>query len=181
VGFQNSVMGLSSGYAACSYSLIKPPRTGRRVIRLSFAVGDRVVWPRRAELATAVGSPTVVVSGVGRQDGSQVLFAEDQHTVGEFGSGGEHESFGEAVRSGAARRNLHNVDTHVCQYGVERCRELTGSVADEKPEFGGPITKIHQKITGLLSGPRAVRVRRQAKDVHVAAADFQGEQHVDPF
>src|SRR5436305_12203068 len=50
VEFQNSVMGLSSGYAACSYSLIKPPRTGRRVIRLSFAVGDRVVWPRRAEL-----------------------------------------------------------------------------------------------------------------------------------
>ena len=151
------------------------------MIRLPLRVGDRVVWPGRAELATPVGSPTVVVSGVGRQDGSQVLFAEDQHTVGEFGSGGEHESFGEAVRSGAARRNLHNVDTHVCQYGVERCRELTGSVADEKPEFGGPITKIHQKITGLLSGPRAVRVRRQAKDVHVAAADFQGEQHVDPF
>jgi hypothetical protein len=36
VGFQNSVMGLSWRYAACSYSLIKPPRTGRRVIRLSL-------------------------------------------------------------------------------------------------------------------------------------------------
>jgi hypothetical protein len=30
------VMGLSWGYAACSYSLIKPPRTGWRVIRLSL-------------------------------------------------------------------------------------------------------------------------------------------------
>jgi hypothetical protein len=36
VGFQNLVMGLSWGYAACLYSLIKPPRTGRRVIRLSL-------------------------------------------------------------------------------------------------------------------------------------------------
>jgi ABC transporter transmembrane protein len=34
------------------------------------AVGDGVVWSGRAELATAVGSSTVVVSGVGRQDGS---------------------------------------------------------------------------------------------------------------
>jgi hypothetical protein len=144
------------------------------------AVGDGVVWSERAELAIPVGSLTVVVSGVGRQDGSQVSFAEDQYTVGEFGSGGECESFGEAVRSGTARRTLHNVDIHVCQYGVERCRELTGSVADEKPEFGGSVTKIHQEMTGLLSGPRAVRVRGQAKDVHVAAADFQGEQHGDP-
>jgi hypothetical protein len=102
-----------------------------------------------------------------------VSFAEDQHTVGEFSSGDEHDSLGEAVRSGTARRNLHNVNTHVCQHGVERWRELTGSVAEAKPEFGGSVTKIHQKMTGLLSGPRAVRVRGQAKDVHGAAADFQ--------
>jgi hypothetical protein len=86
-----------------------------------------------------------------------VSFAEDQGAVGEFGSGGECESLGEAVRSGTVRRNLYNVDTHVCQHGVERWRELTGSVAEVKPEFGGPVTKIHQKMTGLLSGPRAVR------------------------
>jgi hypothetical protein len=64
------------------------------------AVGDGVVWAGRAELATAVESSIVVVSGVGRQDGSRVSFAEDQHTGGEFSSGGEHESLGEAVRSG---------------------------------------------------------------------------------
>jgi hypothetical protein len=36
-------------------------------------------------------------------------------------------------------------------------------------------------MTGLLSGPWPVWVRGQAKDVHIAAADFQGEQHVDPL
>jgi hypothetical protein len=111
------------------------------------AVGDGVVWSGRAELATPVRSSTVGVSGVGRQDGAQVSFAEDQHTGGEFSSGGEHDSLGEAVRSGTARRSLYNVDTHVCQHGVERCRELTGSVADEKPEFGGPVTKRRSSAT----------------------------------
>jgi hypothetical protein len=35
-------------------------------------VRDRVIWPGRAELATAVGSPTVVVGLVLGQDCSQV-------------------------------------------------------------------------------------------------------------
>jgi hypothetical protein len=59
-------------------------------------------------------------------------------------------SLDEAVRSGTARQNLRNVDICVCQRGVERCRGLIGSVADEEPEFGGPVIKIHQKVTGLL-------------------------------
>ena len=78
------------------------------------AVGDRVVWPGRAELATPVGSPTVVVSGVGRQDGSQVSFAEDQHTVGEFGSGGEHESLGVSVGPHRQQHLIQMIGTDVC-------------------------------------------------------------------
>jgi hypothetical protein len=63
--------------------------------------------------------------GVGRcsagrvgQHGPQVSFAEDRHAVGEFGSGCEHESFGKAVRSRAARWDLHGLDTRVGQDGV---------------------------------------------------------------
>ena len=40
----------------------------------------------------------VVVGAVPGEDGPQVPFAEDQDAVGEFGSGGQDESFGEAVR-----------------------------------------------------------------------------------
>jgi hypothetical protein len=32
------------------------------------------------------------------EDGPQVPFAEDQDSVGDFGSGGQDEAFGEAVR-----------------------------------------------------------------------------------
>ena len=46
VGFQNSATGLDLGfYAARSYSLMRPPRTGRRLIRSLGEVGDGVVGP----------------------------------------------------------------------------------------------------------------------------------------
>ena len=47
----------------------------------------RSVWP-----------PTVVVGAVLGEDGPQVPLAEDQDAVGELGSDGPDEAFGEAVR-----------------------------------------------------------------------------------
>jgi hypothetical protein len=71
-----------------------------------------------------VWSPTVVVGAVLGKDGPQVPLTEDQDAVGEFGSGCQDESFGEAVRSRAARRDLHGVDARVGQGSVERRGEL---------------------------------------------------------
>jgi hypothetical protein len=48
-------------------------------------VGGGVVGSRRVPFAAAVGSSCVVVGFVG-QDRAQVLFAEDQHPVGDLGS-----------------------------------------------------------------------------------------------
>src|SRR3979411_31795 len=78
---------------------------------------------------------TVVVGAVFGKDTSQVPLAEDQDAVGEFGSGREYESFGEAVRSRASRWDLHGVDACTGQGSVER-RELTGPVADEESDAG---------------------------------------------
>jgi hypothetical protein len=41
--------------------------------------------------------------------------AEDQHPVGDLGPGGEHEPFRVCVRSRAAGRNLHGLDTGIGQ------------------------------------------------------------------
>jgi hypothetical protein len=59
----------------------------------------------RAKLQRSMWPPPVVVGDVPGKDSPQVAFAEDQDAVGELGSGGEDESFGEAVRprSGAGR------------------------------------------------------------------------------
>ena len=52
----------------------------------------------RAKLKCSMWPPAVVVGAVLGEDGPQVAFAEDEDAVGEFGSGGQDESFGEAVR-----------------------------------------------------------------------------------
>jgi hypothetical protein len=48
------------------------------------------------------------VANVGCEHDTQVPLAEDQHTIGEFGSQGADESFGEAV---GPRRQLHLIPT----------------------------------------------------------------------
>jgi hypothetical protein len=110
-----------------------------------------------------------------------VSLAEDQDAIGEFESGGQDESFGEAVCSRTPRWNLHGVDPRASQDSVERGCELTGPVADEEPECGGTLVKIHQQVAGLLGGPGAGRVAGCTENVHVAVADFDGEEDVDPL
>jgi hypothetical protein len=62
-----------------------------------------VVRSRWPELAGAVRPAAVVVADVFRQYRTEVPFTEDQQSVGEFGSEGVYESFGEGVRPRAAR------------------------------------------------------------------------------
>src|ERR1022692_3693226 len=87
-GFQNSGAGLDLGvYAARSYSLMRPPRTGLRLIRPWESGG--VVGPGRVQLPAAMGSSAVVVGLVLGHHDAQVPLAEDQHPVGDLGSRGE--------------------------------------------------------------------------------------------
>jgi hypothetical protein len=84
-----------------------------------FMVRDGVGRPWWAKVAGAVGSSTVVVANVVGEYDTQVALAEDQHAVGEFGSEGADEPFGEAVRPRAPRGNPDQLDAHVGQDGVE--------------------------------------------------------------
>ena len=123
----------------------------------------------------------VVVGVVVGEDGPQVSFAEDQDAVGEFGSGCQDEAFGKAVCSWALWRDPDGVDAGVGEDGVERCGELAGAVADEEPKGGGTVVEVDQQVADLLGGPCSSRMARRSKDVHVAAANLEGEEHVDPF
>jgi hypothetical protein len=69
------------------------------VIGAWWAKVQRSVWPA-----------AIVVGGVPSKDGPQMSFAEDQDAVGELGSGGQDESFGEAVRSRTSRWDSHGID-----------------------------------------------------------------------
>src|SRR5581483_3612879 len=115
------------------------------------------------------------------QDGVQVPLADDQHLVGEFFAGGEHEPFGITVRSRAPRWDLHGLDTGISEYCVEGRGELSGPVPDQEPEGCGAVAQVDQQVADLLGGPRAVRVRGDTQDVDVAGADLHDEQAVQPL
>jgi hypothetical protein len=63
----------------------------------------------------------------------------------------------------------------------KRCGELAGPVVDEEPECGGMVVEVHQQVPGLLGGPRSGWLAGRPQDVYVAAAEFQGEEDVDPL
>jgi hypothetical protein len=137
VGFQKSVTCAEQQlYAARSYSLIKPPSIGRRLIRswLSSATGWVGCGGRRSR--ERYGSSPVVVPDVCREYPTQVPLTEDQHAVGEFGSDRTHEPFRETGRPRAARKNLDHADADIGQDRIKRRCELAGAVPDEEPELG---------------------------------------------
>ena len=132
----------------------------------------------RAELAAAMGAPSVVMGFILGQDRPQMPLAEDENPIGDLGPGGEHEPFRISVRARASGRDRHGLDTGIGQDRVKRCCELPGPVADEEPEAGGAVTEVHQEVADLLCGPGTVRVRGDPEDVHVAGADLHDEQAV---
>jgi hypothetical protein len=121
----------------------------------------------------------VVVRSVGGEHSAQVSFPQDQHAIGEFGADGQHEAFGEAVRSRTAGRDLDHLDARIREHGVERGRELSGAVADQESELGGALAEVHDEVAGLLGGPGPVGVFGDAQDVQGAVADFDHEQDVE--
>jgi hypothetical protein len=82
-------------------------------------VRDGVGWLGWAKVAGAVGSSTVVVANVFGEHCTEVPLVDDQHAVGEFGSQGADESFGEAVRLWATRGNSDHLDAHIGENSVE--------------------------------------------------------------
>ena len=134
----------------------QPPRTGRhRTLRWpGSAPGDS---GRGGRSCSARCGRRVLLRGIRGEDPAEVPLAEDQHPVGELGSDGQHDAFGEAVRPRTARRNLDYLDVRIRQHRVERRRELTGPIPDEEPEPGNTLAEVHHEVAGLLGRPRPVR------------------------
>src|ERR1035438_5930593 len=94
VGFQSPATRLDLVfYAARSYSLMRPPGTGRRLIRF-WEVGDGAVRPGRGGVGGLVGGPARDPLRGGRRGG------------GPAGGGGAGGFDGVAVRCSAARTRL---------------------------------------------------------------------------
>jgi hypothetical protein len=107
----------------------------------------------------------VVVRGVLGEHPAEVALPEDQYSVGEVGSGGRHDAFGDAVRLRAPRWDFDRLDACVVEHRVERRRELGGPVAVEEPEPRGAFVEVRQEVAGVLGGSRSVGVPGHAQGV----------------
>jgi hypothetical protein len=77
------------------------------------------------------------VRGILGEHPAEVSLGEDQHAVGEFGSDGQHDALGEAVRTRTTGRDLDHLDARIRERCVECGRELSRPIADEEPQPGG--------------------------------------------
>jgi hypothetical protein len=116
VGFHNSIVGADLRFhAACAYSLITPPRIGRRLIRsrLRYAMDGSAVLDGVGGILNLNQRHSCELCSLNTSSTTTI----DDRTVpvGEFGSDSEHESLDEAVRPRAARRYLHDFDASVGQ------------------------------------------------------------------
>jgi hypothetical protein len=89
-------------------------------------ISEWTIGPWRLQVEGSVRTPAVVVTGVLAKCSAEVLFAKDQHAVGDLGAGGEHEPFRVRVRPWAARWDLAYGDAGVGQHGIEAVGELAG-------------------------------------------------------
>src|SRR3954451_17153970 len=100
-------------------------------------------------------------------------FADDEHAVGDLAAGGAHEPLRVRVRLWTSWWDLADGDAGVGQYGVEGVGELASPVADQHFELVDVFAEVHEQVSGLLGGPRPVRIGSDAEDVHVPAFDLQ--------
>jgi hypothetical protein len=85
VGFQKSAIGADLGFFRGPLVLVDQATEDWPTLDpLLGKVDDRVVGPGRAELAAAMGTPTVVLALVPGQDSPQVPLAEKEHPVGDL-------------------------------------------------------------------------------------------------
>ena len=130
-GSRTRLQALTFG-SGCAFVLVDQASQDRSAFDpLAVKIRTRMIGVWWLELQCAMWAPPVVVGAELGEDGPQVPLPEDQDAVGELGSGGQDEAFGEAVGSGTARRDLDGVDPCAGLDGVECGGELVGSVADK--------------------------------------------------
>ena len=114
----------------------------------------------RTQLQRSMRPLPVVVPRVLGKDATQVSLAEDQHPVGDLGADGQHKAFGEAVRPRASRRDLDDLNTCIGQHLAERCRELSGPIADEESEPGDMFAEVMTRLRAcwVVQGPSGCAV-----------------------
>ena len=168
VGFQNSATGIDLGfYVARSYSLMKPPRTGRRLIRSweRSATGSRAGagarWTPRSRLASPAHAAVVELAAAWRDPAAGEGMTEAgglRMPAGRDGCGGPGPAG--AAWLGPRRRDQPIVYLRPGQHGSRPCFHRRVRAAARDGLFG-PVAddpRTRRRSTGRSDKPAETRV-----------------------
>jgi len=96
----------------------------------------------------SVRAVRVVVREVLLQHYCEVASSGDQEVVEAFAAHGADPSLCNRVRSRCSNRGADDADVGAGEHGVEGGGELAVTVADQKPELLGAVTKVDQQGCG---------------------------------
>src|SRR5689334_20474814 len=136
---------------------------------------DRLVMVGWSLLAGLVGPVPVVMAGVLAEDRSQVAFVVDEHPVCALSPCCAYPSLGIAICPRRPRRDLHCLQALAGEDLVEGRREPGVAIPDQEAEGPGSVAHVHDQVAGLLSGPGAIGLDRDAEDVHVPGGHLHNE------
>jgi hypothetical protein len=138
--------------AAASYSLISPPRIGRRRALPWISSGTGVLGWGGRRCSARCGRRVRSVLG---KHPAKVPLPEDQHAIGELGADGQHEAFGEAVRPGQRGGILTIVmpaSARTASQAVVNC-PARSRTRNRKPAVRSPRSMMRLRACWVVQGP----------------------------
>jgi hypothetical protein len=111
---------LTFGSSCCRFVLVDQASEYGSALDLRAAlVWNRAVRPWREELASSMGTASVVVRDILLKHGTQVTFVNDQNAIGDLAPDRPDEPLGIAVRSRTSGRNLDYLDIRIGEDGIK--------------------------------------------------------------
>jgi hypothetical protein len=126
----------------------------------------------------AVRAMVVKVHHILSQHCHETAAVDDQYPVEQLAAYGADPSFGDRVRPGCSHGCAQDADAPAGEHSIEHTGELAVAIPDQERELSRAIAEVHQEVLRLLGDPGAVRVRRDAQEVHAAGGVLHDEQHV---
>jgi len=127
---------------------------------------------------SSVRATVVVVLDVLFEEVSELVFVPDDGAVEEFVTECPDPPFGVCVGLRRPRRCSDRSDCGSGEDCVERSAELSGTIANQKPE-PVMVAEAARQVSGGLGGPGAGWVGGDPRKVHLPGADLDDEQNME--
>src|SRR5664280_3167190 len=125
-----------------------------------------------------MGSPAVVVLGIGPQRLVEMPPTEDERPIEALGPHRLDHALGVGVGVRGPDRRADHPGTFRANDLVEPSAELRVPVSDEEPDRAHPSVEVQREVARLLGNPGRVRVRGRGTQVDPPAAELDEHQDV---